>query len=117
MINLFAFSGFGRINPGYLTGDYDPIGRFGTGAALAVFIKNSLNAVYVVVGLMTFIYLILGGFKYITAAGDTKVIQEASKQITGAIMGLVIIIASYAFVSVIGSVLGVPIFNPVFKAP
>jgi len=85
--------------------------------ALAIFIKNALNAVYIVVGLITFIYLILGGFKYVTAAGDTKVVQEASKQITGAITGLVIIIASYAFVSVIGIVLGVPIFTPVFKAP
>ena len=117
MINLLGFTGFGKIDPGYLTGAYDPSGVNLTGVALAIFIKNDLNAVYVVVGLTTFIYLILGGFKYITAAGDTKVVQEASKKITGAIMGLVIIIASYAFVSVIGSVLGVPIFTPVFRAP
>lgn len=117
MINFLGFTGFGRINPGYLTGNYDPLGAGGTGLALAIFIKNALNAVYVVVGLATFIYLIFGGFKYITASGDVKATQEASKQITGAIMGLVIIIASYAFVSVIGNVLGVPIFTPVFKAP
>lgn len=117
MINFFGFTGFGRINPGYLTGIYDPMGIGGTGLALAVFIKNVLNAVYVVVGLATFIYLLLGGFKYITASGDVKATQEASKQITGAIIGLVIIIASYSFVSIISIVIGVPIFTPTFKAP
>lgn len=114
-MNFFAFTGFGTINPGYLTGSYDP--SVSTGTGLAIFIKNLLNTTYVVAGLATFIYLAIAGFKYITAGGDVKAMQEASKQITGAIVGLAIVVVSYVFVLILGVVLGVPIFNPTFKGP
>lgn len=114
MINLFAFSGFGRINPGYLTGAYSGQQK---GLETALFIRNVLNSFWLVAGLAAFIFMMMGGFKYITASGDVKATQEASKQITGAIFGLVLIIASYAVVRLIGNILGVDIFMPNFKAP
>ena len=114
MINLFAFSGFGRINPGYLTDAYS--GRQ-MGLETALFIRNVLNSFWLVAGLATFIYMIMGGFKYITASGDVKATQEAIKQITGAINGLALVIASYAIARLIGSIFGIDIFMPNFKAP
>lgn len=116
-MSLAAFTGFGTIKPGYLTGAYDPLGANQTGGGLAIFIKNILNTTYIVAGLSVFIYLVIAGFKYITAGGDAKAMQEAGKQITGAIVGIAIIVVSYVFVLLLGVVLGVPIFNPTFKAP
>ena len=113
-LTFFAFTGFGTLKPGYLTGGYDPADA---GSGLATFIKNSLNAFYVVAGLAVFVYLIIAGFRYVTASGDQKALQDASKQISGAVTGIAVIIVSYAFVSILSAVLGVPIFNPTFKAP
>lgn len=109
-------SPFGTIDPSTIGGYYSGPGGT-TGGALAEFIRNALNAAWLVAGLATFIYLAVGGFRYITAGGDQKATQEAGKQITGAITGLAIIIGSYALVKILGVVFGIDIFKPVFKGP
>ena len=114
MINLLGFTGFGKIDPGYLTGAYSGNQM---GLETALFIRNVLNSFWLVSGLATFIYMMMGGFKYITASGDVKATQEASKQITGAITGLILTIASYAVARLIGKIIGIDIFAPTFKAP
>lgn len=115
-MSLFGFTGFGTINPSGVGGYYS--GATGTsGGALASFIRNLLNAAWLIAGLGTFIYLVIGGFRYLSAAGDVKATQEASKQITGAITGLALIIGAYALAKIIGVVFGIDIFSPEFKGP
>ena len=115
-MSLFGFTGFGTINPSGVGGYYG--GATGTaGIALANFIRNLLNAAWLIAGLGTFIYMVMGGFRYLAAAGDAKAAQEASKQITGAITGLALIIGSYALARIVGAVLGIDIFSPEFKGP
>lgn len=115
-LSLLAFSGFGTINPSGVGGYFTGVGGTG-GAGLARLIRNTVTSVWLVAGLASFTYLLIGGFKYITAGGDQKAVQEATKQITNAVTGLVIIIASYAITIVVSVVLGVDILNPVFKGP
>ena len=105
---------FGPIRPGYL----GSAGKYGeSGPGMANFIANMINTIYIIGGLAFFIYLALGGLKYLTASGDPKQIQEANKQLTTAITGLVIIVASYGITSILGSILGINIFKPTFNAP
>lgn len=54
-------------------------------------------------------FLILGGFKYLTAAGDEKAIKSAQKTITGAVVGLVIVVFSYMVIRILETVLGIKI--------
>lgn len=49
--------------------------------------------------------LVLGGFNYITSHGDQTKIEEAKKTITYAIIGLLVIIMSFALVSLLISIL------------
>jgi len=49
--------------------------------------------------------LVLGGFNYIISHGDQTKIEEAKKGITWAIIGLLVIIMSFALVSLITSIL------------
>lgn len=106
---------FGTIDP------TEYLGRFGFGAdiggGIGLFIYNIVNAVYIVAGLTFFVYLVIGGFKYLTAGGDVKQTQEATKGITQAVTGLAIVIGSYAITTILGSILGINIFQPKFKAP
>lgn len=113
-MSFFAFTGFGTIDPSNIGGYFsNPT----SGAGLASFIRNLLNAAWLVAGLGAFIYMVMGGFRYLTAAGDAKAAADASKQITGAVTGLALIIGSYALAKIVGAVLGIDIFNPSFQSP
>ena len=43
-------------------------------------------------GIVTFVFLLLGGFKYLTAGGDPKKAESARNTLTYAILGLVFLI-------------------------
>lgn len=69
-------------------------------------IKGLVNASIVIGALAAFIFLILGGFQWITSGGDKTKTEEAQKKITNAVIGLVIIAAAYAIINVVTSFLG-----------
>lgn len=49
-------------------------------------------------GLVAVIYLILGGFSYITAGGNDDQTKKATKTLLNAIIGLIVIFSAYAIV-------------------
>lgn len=101
---------FGNINPS--VGGYNE-----EGAGLGHFIRNLVTSAFLVSGLATFAYLVMGGFKYITAGGDVKATESAMKMITGAIFGLIIVLGSYGIAKILESVFGIRIFTPSFTGP
>ena len=59
-------------------------------------------------GIIAVIIIMLGGFKWMTAAGDDKKIGDAKKLIYAGITGLVIILAAFAIASfVINQITGI----------
>ena len=56
-------------------------------------------------GLVSVVFLILGGFTYITAAGNEEQAKKATKTLTYAVIGLVLILAAYAIKTTIIQVL------------
>ncbi|KKU44740.1 MAG: hypothetical protein UX64_C0047G0010 [Microgenomates group bacterium GW2011_GWC2_46_7] len=74
-------------------------------------INNILPNVYIVAGLVIFFMIIFGGFTIIASAGNADKTAEGSKIITSAIMGLLILFASYWIIQIIQVVTGVPILN------
>jgi cytochrome bd-type quinol oxidase subunit 2 len=66
------------------------------------------NIIYwflIICGLVAVLSLIYGGILYVTAAGEAEKAERAKKTITGAIVGIIIIIASYsAYNYIIGAV-------------
>lgn len=55
-----------------------------------------INVVLGFLGIVLLFYFIYGGFKWMTAGGDPKGVDEAKNMIKNAVIGLVIIMASYA---------------------
>ena len=57
---------------------------------------NVINIILGFLGIVAVIIILLGGFKWMTAGGNEDKVGEAKKLITAGIIGLVIIIASFA---------------------
>ncbi|MEK7611072.1 MAG: hypothetical protein AAB486_01700 [Patescibacteria group bacterium] len=105
---------FGNITANYLSGEYN---KPATGESIGNFIHNIVTAVFLVSGLATFAFLILGGLRYLTSSGDAKAMESATKIITNAVIGLLIVLGSYGIARIVESVFGVSIFNPTFQGP
>ncbi|MDP4001381.1 MAG: hypothetical protein Q8P83_04035 [bacterium] len=67
------------------------------GGILTFFIKALLG----VVGIISVMFLIFGGFKYITSGGSEEQSEFAKKTIANAVIGLTIVVLSYIIVIVI----------------
>jgi len=74
-----------------------------------------LNVVMLVAAILVFAYLIFGGIQWITSGGDKNKAEEARNKITAAIIGLIIVAASYAVINLVVNFLGFGSFNDVFK--
>jgi type IV secretion system pilin len=66
---------------------------------LASVILNLVNYVLAIVGVIALAYLVYGGFRYITSAGNEETIEEAKRIIFNAIIGIVVIGVAAALVN------------------
>ncbi|MBI2594219.1 hypothetical protein HYW39_00815, partial [Candidatus Curtissbacteria bacterium] len=86
------------------------------GKDLGQVVSDFLPFVFSLAAIVTFLYLLYGGFKYLTASGDPKAVDSARKVITSAVTGLIIIFLSFTIITVLGRVLGLPFvfISPVY---
>lgn len=98
------------VNP---TGGIENAGQFSTpGALISILLKN----IYVLAGIMLFVLLIVGGISMISSAGggDAKKTAQGQKAITSAVIGFLLIFASYWIIQIIQYITGLEILNPTF---
>lgn len=69
--------------------------------------KNIVSVAIGFAGIGLFVMLIIGGFSYLTAGGDTGKVEGAKKTLTYAIAGMVFIALSYLILKLISSFTGV----------
>jgi hypothetical protein len=79
---------------------------------LELFVSRIIGFLTVLGGIFFIVYFILGALSWVTAGGDTGKIQKARDQIVQGVIGLVVIVGSYAVIGIIGSVVGIDILNP-----
>lgn len=85
----------------------DEIG-IGPGAASGFLATKTGTIIGTVLSFLGVIFLILtitGGIMWMTAGGNTDQVAKAKKMITSAIVGLIVVFASYALTSFIGDIL------------
>jgi hypothetical protein len=68
-----------------------------------------LNVAFVVAGIILLLFFILGGIGLISSAGqdNPQKTEQSKKTITSAVIGFVIVFASYWIVKLIGQLLGI----------
>jgi hypothetical protein len=71
----------------------------------------ALTLIFVFAGIAAILFVIWGGISWITSAGEKEKLEGARKKVLYALIGLIIIFASYLIVRTVGSVLGVDPFN------
>ena len=79
------------------------VGFFTSGQDL---ITRLLNIVMVIGVLLVFSYLVLGGIEYITSGGEKGKTEAARNKITSAVIGLIILAASFAILTIALKFLG-----------
>lgn len=77
--------------------------------------SSILNVVMLIAALLVFAFMIWGGIEWITSGGEKSKAESARNKLTAAIIGLVIIAASYAVVTLVVQFLGFSDFNDVFN--
>lgn len=77
----------------------------------AKILSNLLGIMTIIAGLWFMINLISGGYFYFSAAGSVDKMKSATERIGSSLIGLVVVIAAYAVISLIGGLLGFHILD------
>jgi hypothetical protein len=89
----------GQITNPALPSAYQGIGTIG------LFLTNILRFIFVAAGIYAFFNLVMAGFKYMNAGGDPKVLSAAWAKIWQSLIGLTIIVGSFAVAVIIGQII------------
>lgn len=84
------------------------------GDGLAFYIGQLWKTIVVVGSLAFLLYLVWGGIEWLMSAGDKTKLESARAKITNAVIGLAVIVISYAIILFIESVFKINILKPVF---
>jgi len=87
------------------------------GSGLFTFLSNILKFVGVIGGIYMIIQIIMAGFDYISASGDTKKTEIAWAKIWQSILGLVIISSAFIIAGLVGRFTGINILKPTIYGP
>ena len=81
------------------------------GLTVGKIVSGAISLTMLVVALVFFFVLILGGIKWVTSEGDEKKVASARAQITNGLIGLAIVFAAFAIMKLIGIVFGIELLN------
>lgn len=88
---------FGTPAPGQSPSPFADITKPGM---LGLIISRFMKYLFPFAGLLLLLYLIIGGFGYLTSAGDPKKTESAQHQITNALIGFLILFLSFWIVEI-----------------
>jgi len=74
-------------------------------------IRAIIQFILLVAFVLAFIMLLIGGIRWITAGGDEKGVAGARNMITGALIGLVIVLVAYAIIKLVETFFGFNIIS------
>jgi len=83
----------------------------GGDVTIAGVVNTIVQVVFGVGILVCIVFLVLYGIKYITAGDDVKKIEGARKGITGAIIGLAVIVLTFTLIKAVATILGITTGN------
>lgn len=95
------------------------VGCFKDGAAtlscLPLVFYNIIGAALLFAGVVAVFMIIIGGIKFLTSGGDPKQVEGARNTLTWAVVGLIIVLLSFAILSFIGFITGTTDIITTFK--
>lgn len=95
-------------------------GSYGGLSGIGPFITNVIRLIFVIGGIYSLFNFLIAGFGYINAGGDSKKLAAAWSRIWLSLLGLVIMVGSFALITLLGYLIFGPnynILNPVIYGP
>jgi hypothetical protein len=89
------------------TGPAQQISDISAPAVVATLINILLGGA----GVISFIYLLLGGWNWIMAGGDKDSLDKARRKVSGSLVGLAIVFSSYALIYLMRTFFGVDLIR------
>ncbi|MBI2587195.1 hypothetical protein HYW29_00045 [Candidatus Amesbacteria bacterium] len=74
-------------------------------------ISTIIGVATISAGLWFMVQVFIGAFQWLTSGGDKQALENAKKRLTHAVIGLLMVVLSYALISVIGLIFGIDILN------
>lgn len=71
-------------------------------------LQKIIQILLYVAGAIAVIFLMMGGFRYVTASGNDEAVEKAKKTVTNSLLGIVIIVLSYTIVLIVNTLLTSP---------
>lgn len=99
-------------NIGGLPGGYQDMAATSASATLEKIISNTLGFLTIVGGLSFIIYTVLAGLTWITAREEGERLSKAKQMFTNALIGLALVVISWALAGVVSTIFGFEILNP-----
>jgi len=91
------------LNDANRNGENLPIGQGSTFAEkLAAALGSVIGSFLAFLGVIFLVVMIAGGLMWMTAAGDEKKVGTAKSLLTGAVIGLIIVLSAYAITAYLG---------------
>lgn len=77
------------------------------------FTEVIVQNMFVIAGIVALFIMVLAGFTIITSAGNPKQAEKGKAALTGAVVGLLLVFASFWIVQIIEYITGIEILSPV----
>lgn len=79
---------------------------------LETLISNGIGFLTIIAGLFFIFFFFLGALKWVTAGGDSGKVGKARDEMVQGVMGLVVIVAAYGIIGLIGRIIGLDLLRP-----
>jgi hypothetical protein len=84
-----------------------PDGLMGGGEiTIGSIISRAIPFIFIFAGIGLFLMILASGFDFLTSAGDSKKLDQGKQRLTYAIVGFIIIFASFWLVQILGEMFG-----------
>lgn len=78
---------------------------------LASVVNAALPLVFAIAGIILLVFLVWGGFDYLTSMGDAKKAEAAKKKLTNALLGFILIFVAYWLVQLLDYVFKLGVYS------
>jgi len=107
--------GFDPVSPlyGEPASSYSNTGLSGSSLeGLESIVSTALGILTIVGAILFIVYFFLAGLKWLTAGGDSGKVQKARDEMVQGVLGLIVMVAAYGIIGLVGTILGLDILNP-----
>jgi hypothetical protein len=86
---------------------FGPLGEI----TIPALVSAGVMLILIIAALIAFVFLVVGGIRWVTSGGDKEKTAKAQQTLTAALVGLVIVFAAWAIIRLIETFFGIQILT------